>query len=216
MYGIYDECYNKKDNIMKIEKAVIASRNSGKIEEIKEVLAKFGIMAISRDEFGIEKFEVEETGSTLEENSFIKAMAIFKIAGIPVIADDSGLEVDALNGRPGVYSARYAGDHCSMQDNRDKMLKELKGVPKDERTARFASVITMIFDNGDKISARGECEGMIAEEERGDKGFGYDPIFIPKGYDITFAEMTQEEKNSISHRGKALNRLEELICEKCK
>ena len=216
MYGIYDECYNRKDNIMKIEKAVIASRNSGKIEEIKEVLSKFGIIAISRDEFGIEKFEVEETGSTLEENSFIKAMAISEIAGIPVIADDSGLEVDALNGRPGVYSARYAGDHCSMQDNRDKMLKELKGVPKDERTARFISVITMIFDNGDKISARGECEGMIAEEERGDKGFGYDPIFIPNGYDITFAEMSQEEKNSISHRGKALNRLEELICEKCK
>lgn len=216
MYGIYDECYNRKDNIMKIEKAVIASRNSGKIEEIKEVLSKFGIIAISRDEFGIEKFEVEETGSTLEENSFIKAMAIFEIAGIPVIADDSGLEVDALNGRPGVYSARYAGDHCSMQDNRDKMLKELKGVPKDERTARFISVITMIFDNGDKISARGECEGMIAEEERGDKGFGYDPIFIPNGYDITFAEMSQGEKNSISHRGKALNRLEELICEKCK
>lgn len=201
---------------MEIKKAVIASRNSGKIEEIKEVLSKFGITAISRDEFGVPEFEVEETGKTLEENSLIKAMAIFKITGTTVIADDSGLEVDALDGRPGVYSARYAGDHCSMQDNRDKMLSELNGVPLDKRTARFASVITMIFENGDRISARGECEGRIAFEERGDQGFGYDPIFIPKGYDITFSEMSHEEKNSISHRAKALIKLEELICERCK
>lgn len=199
---------------MEIKRAIIASKNLGKIEEIKSVLSKFGIEAISRDEFGIADFEVEETGTTLEENSLIKAMAIYKIAGTLVIADDSGLEVDALSGRPGVYSARFAGDHCSMQDNRDKLLMELKGVQPAERTARFVSVITMIFDNGDIISARGECDGRIAIEERGDGGFGYDPIFIPKGYDITFAEMSQEEKNSISHRGRALEKLEELICER--
>lgn len=197
-------------------KVVIASRNEGKIKEIKDVLSKYGMEAVSRDEFGIPKFEVEETGETLEENSIIKAKAIFELINKAVIADDSGLEVDALKGRPGVYSARYAGEHCSMQDNRDKMLRELKGVPIGNRTARFVSVITLILSDGERLIARGECKGRIASEERGDAGFGYDPIFIPDGFDISFAEMSQEQKNSISHRGMALKRLEELIGERSK
>lgn len=196
---------------MEKEKVIIASRNQGKIEEISNMLAKYGIDAVSRDEFGVPKFEVEETGSTFEENSLLKAETIMSMVNMPVIADDSGLEVYALGGAPGVYSARYAGEGCTMQDNRDKMLFELGDIPDEKRTARFATVITLLYPDGEKLVARGECEGKIIAEERGEKGFGYDPIFVPFGYDITFAEMSQEEKNAISHRGKALILLEDLI-----
>lgn len=196
---------------MEKEKIIIASRNQGKIEEISNVLSKYGIEAVSRDEYGVPKFEIEETGTTLEENSLLKAETIMRLVNMPVIADDSGLEVDALNGAPGVFSARYAGEDCTMQDNRDKMLSELRDVPDEERTARFAAVITLLYPDGEKLVARGECEGKIVTEERGDEGFGYDPIFMPLGYDITFAEMSQDTKNAISHRGKALTLLEDLI-----
>lgn len=194
-----------------MHQVIIASRNKGKIREISEILNKFGMKVISRDEAGLPTDEVEETGTTCEENSYIKAKAIFDITGLPTIADDSGLWVDALDGAPGVYSARYAGENCSYEDNNRKLLKELEGVPYEKRTAKFVSVLTMIFPDGDKLVARGECSGKIETELRGDKGFGYDPLFVPDGFNNTFAEIGYEEKNRISHRAKSLKKLEELI-----
>ena len=197
-----------------MERAIIASRNEGKIREIGAILSKFGMETVSRDAAGLPVFEVEETGRTCEENSYIKAKAIFDITGEPTIADDSGLEVDALDGAPGVYSARFAGDDCTPHDNNVKLLGLLTGVPREKRTAKFVSVITMLFPDGSRLVARGECSGHIVEELRGSEGFGYDPVFMPDGYEVTFAEMGSEEKNMISHRAKSLHRLEELICEK--
>ena len=196
-----------------MNKVILASRNEGKIREIGEILSKFGMVAVSRDDYGIDKFEVEETGETFEENSYIKAKAILDIAGVPTIADDSGLEVDCIGGRPGVYSARFAGPGCTTYDNNVKLLGLMKHIPEEERTARFVSVITMLFPDGRKLVARGECKGRIAEEMRGEGGFGYDPLFIPEGFSKTFGEMTADEKNSVSHRGRSLARLEEMLGE---
>lgn len=196
-----------------MNKVILASRNEGKIREIGEILSKFGMVAVSRDDYGIDKFEVEETGETFEENSYIKAKAILDIAGVPTIADDSGLEVDCIGGRPGVYSARFAGPGCTPYDNSVKLLGLMKHIPEEERTARFVSVITMLFPDGRKLVARGECKGRIAEEMRGEGGFGYDPLFIPEGFSKTFGEMTADEKNSVSHRGRSLARLEEMLGE---
>lgn len=196
------------------EKAILASRNKGKIKEIGEILSKYNMTVVSRDDAGLPTDEVEETGETFEENSYIKAKAILDIAGVPTVADDSGLMVDALDGAPGVYSARYAGEHCTYEDNNRKLLAALEGVPEEQRTARFVSVITMLWPDGHKVVARGECEGRILTEVRGAGGFGYDPIFVPEGYDISFGEMSPEEKNKISHRAKALEKLEAILgCE---
>jgi XTP/dITP diphosphohydrolase len=196
-----------------MKKAVLASHNAGKIREIGAILSKFGMETVSRDDAGLPTFEVEETGETFEENSYIKAKAIADLCGEITIADDSGLEVDALDGAPGVYSARFAGDGCTPYDNNVKLLGMLDGVPDEKRTARFVSVITMLYPDGRKLVARGECSGRIAREMRGEGGFGYDPLFIPDGEDRTFGEMTPEEKNSISHRARSLQKLEELIIE---
>lgn len=197
-----------------MEKVILASRNEGKIREISEILSEFGMVSISRDAAGFPAEEVEETGETCEENSYIKAKAIFDIAGTMTIADDSGLEVDALGGAPGVYSARFAGEGCTPHDNNVKLLRLLEGVPGEKRTAKFVSVLTMLFPDGSRLVASGECPGRIADRLSGTEGFGYDPLFIPDGYDMTFAEMGSEEKNRISHRARSLHRLEELICEK--
>lgn len=194
-----------------MEKVILASRNAGKIREMSAILSKYGMDVVSRDDAGIDTFEVEETGETFEENSYIKAKAILDISGAITIADDSGLEVDALDGGPGVYSARYAGENCTFLDNNLKLLKELDGVPYEKRTARFVSVITMLYPDGTQLVARGEVEGHITEELSGEGGFGYDPLFIPLGYDITFGEMSAEEKNKISHRANSLKKLEDLI-----
>lgn len=196
-----------------MKKVIIASQNKGKISEIREILAKYGIDSVSRDDAGIPDFEIEETGETFEENSLIKAKAISDIVHLPTIADDSGLEVDALCGRPGVYSARYSGIGCSMQDNRDKLLREMKKVPEGERGARFVTVITLLYPDGSKIVARGECKGSISTAERGNNGFGYDSLFIPDGWDKTFGEVDRDVKNLVSHRGRALRKLEDLIVE---
>lgn len=190
---------------------ILASRNAGKIREMSAILSKYGMNVISRDDAGIDTFEVEETGETFEENSYIKAKAILDIANTITIADDSGLEVDFLGGGPGVYSARYAGENCTFLDNNLKLLKALEGVPYEKRTARFVSVITMLYPDGTKLVARGEVEGHITEELTGEGGFGYDPLFMPVGYDITFGEMSAEDKNKISHRANSLKKLEELI-----
>jgi XTP/dITP diphosphohydrolase len=194
-----------------MEKVILASRNKGKIKEIGDILGRYDMTVVSRDDAGLPIDEVEETGETFEENSYIKAKAILDVAGVPTVADDSGLMVDALGGAPGVYSARYAGEDCTYEDNNRKLLSALAGVPDEKRSARFVSVITMLWPDGRKIVARGECEGRILTETRGEGGFGYDPLFVPEGYDISFGEMSPEEKNKISHRAKALMKLESIL-----
>ena len=194
-----------------MEKVILASRNKGKIKEIGDILGRYDMIVVSRDDAGLPIDEVEETGETFEENSYIKAKAILDVAGVPTVADDSGLMVDALGGAPGVYSARYAGENCTYEDNNRKLLSALAGVPDEKRSARFVSVITMLWPDGRKIVARGECEGRILTETRGEGGFGYDPLFVPEGYDISFGEMSPEEKNKISHRAKALMKLESIL-----
>lgn len=193
---------------------IAASSNAHKIKEIQTILGKFGMEVISRDEAGVPPFEIEENGETFEENSFIKADAIMKATGRITVADDSGLMVDYLGGAPGVYSARFAGEQCDDAKNNEKLLKLLAGVPKKEKTAKFVSVITLIYPDGETLVARGECPGRIIEMPIGENGFGYDPLFIPDGYDKTFGQLSDEEKNLISHRAKALVKLEELLKER--
>ena len=206
-----------------MEKVILASRNKGKLKEIQAILEKFGMETISRDDAGIPEFEVEETGTTFEENSLLKAQAILDEAHTITIADDSGLEVDALEGAPGVYSARFAGENCTFEDNNRKLLKELEGVPEEKRGAAFVSVITMLFPDGRKLVARGECRGTILTELHGTEGFGYDPLFIPADCGVgkhdkrpntegrSYAQLTPDEKDAISHRGNALAELEKEL-----
>ena len=190
---------------------VAASRNKHKIEEIEAITKKFGMSIISRDEAGVPPVEIVEDGETFEENSFKKADEIMKLCGKITLADDSGLMVDYLGGAPGVYSARFAGEDGNDEKNNDKLLKLLDGVPAKERTAKFVSVITMVYPDGTVLSARGACPGRIITVPTGDGGFGYDPLFVPEGYDKTFAQLTPEEKNAISHRAAALAELEKLL-----
>lgn len=190
---------------------VAASRNKHKIEEIEAITKKFGMSIISRDEAGVPPVEIVEDGETFEENSFKKADEIMKLCGKITLADDSGLMVDYLCGAPGVYSARFAGEDGNDEKNNDKLLKLLDGVPAKERTAKFVSVITMVYPDGTVLSARGECPGRIITVPTGDGGFGYDPLFVPDGYEKTFAQLTPEEKNAISHRAAALTELEKLL-----
>ncbi|GEM_PF-267978 len=193
------------------EKVIIASQNRHKIEEIRSILWNLGFSAVGRDEAGIPPFEVEETGTTFEENSFLKADAIVKASGMPAIADDSGLMVDALGGAPGVMSARFAGEHGDTDANNEKLLAMMEGLSEENRAAKFVCVITLLFPDGRRIVARGECPGKILTAPRGVNGFGYDPLFVPDGYDVTFAEMDPEEKNKISHRARALATLKEIL-----
>lgn len=191
-----------------METLVVASSNKHKIDEISKVTKKFGIDVISRDDAGISKsLEIPEDGSTFEENSYIKAKAIMDICGKPTIADDSGLMVEALGGAPGVYSARFAGEDQNDERNNEKLKDLLKDIPYKDRRAKFVSVITLLFPDGRKIVARGECPGHIIEEERGDNGFGYDPLFVPEGYGSTFGMLSPDVKNEISHRALALKNL---------
>ncbi len=189
-------------------KIVAATGNKHKIEEIEAITGKFGFKIITKAEAGVGELDVEETGTTFEENSFIKAEAIMKATGMPAIADDSGLEADALDGAPGVYSARFSGEGATDESNNAKLLKLMENVPDDERTARFVSVVTICFPDGTVVAARGECPGVLRRSPRGEGGFGYDPLFVPVGYDKTYAEISAEEKNLISHRAKALGILQ--------
>ena len=190
---------------------IAASRNPKKIREMEDITKEFGMTIISRDDAGLPTTEIEEDGVTFEENSYKKAFEIMKISGRPTIADDSGLEVDWLNGAPGVYSARFAGEECDDKANNQKLLELLKGVPKEKRGARFVSVITLIYPDGKALVARGETIGTLLEEARGEGGFGYDPLFVPEGKNLTYSELTADEKNQISHRGRALRKLKELL-----
>jgi XTP/dITP diphosphohydrolase len=194
-----------------MKRIVAASQNKHKIKEIEAITKEFDMYIVSRDDAGVPNVEIIEDKETFEENSYKKAKEIMELCHEITIADDSGIEVDYLNGAPGVYSARFAGEECDDKANNAKLLKLLEGVPMEQRTGRFVSVITMVFPDGRSLVARGEVEGHIAMEESGDNGFGYDPLFIPFGYDRTFGNFSPEDKNMISHRANALAKLRELL-----
>lgn len=184
-------------------RTIVATHNYKKLAELSRILKPLGIDAVTDAEAGISLREVEETGATFEENAALKAVAAYKQSGMPAIADDSGLEVDALNGAPGVYSARYAGEGATDADRNRKLLKEMANVPEEKRTAKFVSVICCVFPDGTRVTARGECRGRIGYQPVGENGFGYDPLFVVEG-GRSYAELSSEEKDAISHRGNAL------------
>lgn len=194
-------------------KVVLASNNQNKMREMKAILAPLGWEILSQKEAGVH-VDPEENGLTFEENSRIKAEAVMKAAGLPAIADDSGVEVDALGGAPGVHSARYGGPDCPDDKARNRLLmRNMESVPDGERTGRFVSVVTMVRPDGRSLSARGELEGEILRQEVGDGGFGYDPLFYIPSEGCTMAELTAQRKNQISHRAVALQKFVKLLTE---
>ncbi len=194
-----------------MEKYVLASGNKHKLEEINKIVEKFDIELIMMSDVGLQNLEIIEDGDTFEENSYIKAKTVCDLTNIPTIADDSGLMVDYLDGAPGVYSARYSGVNATYESNNMKLISALDSVESSERGAKFVTVITVVFPNGDKIVARGEINGMIGTELKGEAGFGYDPLFNVKEYNLSFAEMGSELKNEISHRALALKELKKKL-----
>ena len=180
---------------------VLATHNPGKLREMGEILKDFGIEVVSPRDLGI-TVDVEETGTTFAENAMLKAKAICKAANLPAIADDSGLCVDAINGAPGVYSARYGGEGLDDKGRYMLLLSSLRGAPT--RAAHFACAVACAFPNGDTLTAEGRCDGSIAYAPLGEGGFGYDPVFLLPGTGKTFGQLTQEEKSAVSHRGRAL------------
>ena len=186
----------------------VATNNQKKLKEIQRILDSFGITAKTLKELDI-NIEIEENGTTFEENAVIKAKAIAEICALPTISDDSGLEVDALNGAPGVYTARFAGEHATDDENIDKLLAEMEGVEKEKRTARFVSAVCLYMPDGRNTVCRGTCEGWIGWERIGDGGFGYDPVFMVD--ETSYSQMSPEAKDAISHRGSALRQLKEQI-----
>lgn len=193
-----------------MKEIVIATKNKGKAVEFKAFFEKLGITAKSLLDFEAELPDVAETGTTFEENAALKAEQISALLGIPVLADDSGLVVDVLDGKPGVYSARYAHEQATDEENVVKLLETLRDVPLEKRTARFVSVLAIARPNAETTFAEGVCEGTIGYRKQGTEGFGYDPIFIPKGYLVTMASLSLVEKNRISHRKHALDVLERM------
>ncbi len=180
---------------------VIATTNQNKLKEFKEILKDLDIEVRSLADFGPIP-EIVEDGATFDDNAYKKAHQTARILGLPTIADDSGLVIDALNGAPGVYSARYSGEDATDEENVAKLLSELKGV--DNRKAKFQCVLSIAVPSGPALTYEGSCEGIIIDERRGDNGFGYDPVFYFEEFDKTFAELSMDEKNKVSHRGKAL------------
>jgi XTP/dITP diphosphohydrolase len=195
---------------------IIATHNMKKRDEMQRILAPLGIRVLLAEEAGIELTDVEETGTTFEENAFLKAESGCKESGMPCIADDSGLAVDYLDGAPGVYSARYSGEHGNDDANNKKLLAALEGLEPAERGAAYVSVACCVYPDGRKLIARGECRGIIGYEEIGNGGFGYDPLFLPVEYngEKTMAQLTADEKDAISHRGKSVRKLADMIGEK--
>lgn len=191
-----------------IKKIIFASNNKGKIRELKDILSPMGIEVVSQREAGFD-IEADETGTTFAENSAIKAKAIYELAKIPVLADDSGLCVDALDGQPGVYSHRFAGENATDEEKCRYILEKLENVSDEKRTARFICDMCFIDENGREYHAEGRCEGKIGREEKGNNGFGYDPIFVVGNR--TLAELEEAEKNKISHRAEALKKMKEIL-----
>ncbi len=194
-----------------MNRIVLATKNKGKIKEMRELLAPMNIEVLSLADFPPVD-DAEENGATFAENAMLKARYYFAHTGTPCLADDSGLEVDALGGRPGVYSARYSGEDATDATNNAKVLQEMEGIEKDKRTARFRCAMALVGE-GIELVSDGTCEGVLLTEERGNGGFGYDPLFYVPKFDRTLAEMSSEEKNGISHRGVAVRKMAELIAE---
>lgn len=190
-------------------KIIIATHNKHKLAEMARILEPMGYEVVTDRDIGIELTDVEENGETFLDNARIKAEAGCRESGLPCIADDSGLCVDALNGEPGVFSARYSGEHGNDAANNKKLLFNLRNVPDEKRTARFVCSICVSFPDGSEITAEGFCEGKIGYEYRGNNGFGYDPLFMVG--DKSFAEFTADEKDAVSHRGNALKKLQKLL-----
>ena len=204
-------------------KLVLASKNPHKLKELGDILSELGVEVLLESEAGVD-VEVEETGTTFEENALLKARAVCEASGLPAVADDSGLCVDALNGAPGVYSARYCGRHGDDEANNDKLLDAMQAVPAGQRGAKFVSAVCFILPDGRHLTCMGECPGSIAFERLcGDYGFGYDPLFIPADCGVgkhdkrpntegrSYAQLTPDEKDAISHRGNALAVLEQQL-----
>ncbi len=192
---------------------IVATKNAHKVFEMAEILKDTQLSLVTMTEAGVEG-EIEETGKTFEENAKIKARTVAKITGKPALADDSGLSVDALGGEPGIYSARYAsidGNNATDDKNIDKLLENMKAIPGNERTARFVSALALCFPDGREYTAIGVCEGLITRERRGEGGFGYDPVFFCTKLSKTFGEASADEKNTVSHRNRALTQLKEII-----
>ena len=193
-----------------MDKIIFATGNEGKMKEVRMILEDLGLPVLSLKDAGITA-DVEENGTTFEENAQIKAKAICDLTGEIVLADDSGLEIDHLNKEPGIYSARYMGEDTSYHIKNAKLIERLEGVPDEERTARFVCAIAAAFPDGNIRTVREAMEGRIGYEERGENGFGYDPIFYLPEYGCTSAELSMEEENKISHRGKALRAIKDVL-----
>ncbi len=183
-------------------KFIIATNNAQKLKELERILSPLGINAVSPKQEGISLEDVDENGATFKENSYIKAKAACEKTGLPAIADDSGICVDALDGAPGIFSARFAGDEATDEDKNNLILEKLKSVPEEKRGAHYTCAVTCVFPSGDEIQVEGYCYGKIAYEPDGDGGFGYDPIFLYNG--VSFGQVSAEEKDKVSHRGNAL------------
>jgi XTP/dITP diphosphohydrolase len=194
----------------KPKRVVLATRNQGKVREFNKLFAQLGWEGISLAEFD-DVPEVIEDGDTFEANAIKKAVEISTYLNLPAVGDDSGLEVDALEGRPGVYSARFAGEHASDEDNWKKLLHEMSDVPEEKRTARFRCTLALVEPGGEPLIATGSCEGIIAREPAGTNGFGYDPVFHLPAMNKRMAELSSEEKNQISHRAMAMQQLLEVL-----
>ena len=193
-----------------MRRLIFATGNEHKMVEIREILGELPVEILSMMDVGI-KADIVENGNTFEENALIKAKEVCKLAGEMVLADDSGLEIDYLNGEPGIYSARYMGEDTSYRIKNQNLIDRLEGVPDEKRTARFVCAIAAAFPDGRSFVVRGTIEGIIGYEERGTNGFGYDPIFYLPERGVSTAEIPPEEKNSISHRGNALRKMKELL-----
>lgn len=193
-----------------MKRMIFATGNENKMKEIREILGALPLEILSMKEAGVSA-DIVEDGKTFEENALIKARAICKLAGEMVLADDSGLEIDYLNKEPGIYSARYMGEDTSYHVKNKSLIDRLEGVPDEKRTARFVCAIAAVFPDGKELVVRGTVEGIIGYEEKGENGFGYDPIFYLPERGCTTAELPPEEKNSISHRGNALRLMKDLL-----
>lgn len=193
-----------------MKKIVFASNNDGKIKEIKEILKDFDAEILTMKEAGAD-IEIEENGTTFEENALIKARAVMQITGEITMADDSGLEIDYLNGEPGVYSARYMGHDTSYDIKNNAIIERMKNVSGNNRSARFVCAIAAVFPDGKEFVEKGTMEGVIGEKPMGENGFGYDPILFLPQYNKSSAQLTSEEKNRISHRGEAINKMKAAI-----
>lgn len=194
---------------------IIATHNRKKLAELSRILLPLGIEALTAEEAGFTLTEAEETGNTFEENAFLKASLASRETGLPAVADDSGLMVDALDGAPGVYSARYAGEGATDDDRNRKLLQEMQDIPREKRGAQFVSAICCVFPGGDTVTARGECLGWVGFEPAGEDGFGYDPLFVVAdglpGTGKTYAQLSPAEKDAVSHRGNALRLFDENL-----